>query len=116
MRRLHEAIRLTARIASACRSSLLRNAISRRVSSCVRWRNSPNSRAFSIAITANAAKFCSSAICLSVKGRDLLAVGGDDAEQCAVFTQRHDKQGANAAEIDGGARQRLTWVLRGDLR
>ena len=35
----------------------------------VRCCNSPISRAFSIAITACAAKFCSSAICLSVNGR-----------------------------------------------
>jgi hypothetical protein len=37
--------------------------------SLVRSRNSPNSRAFSIAITACAAKFSNSAICLSVNGR-----------------------------------------------
>src|SRR3954464_10280546 len=36
--------------------------------SSVRCRNSPKSRAFSIAITACAAKFSRSAICLSVKG------------------------------------------------
>ena len=40
--------------------------------SSVRWRNSPSSRAFSIAMTACAAKFCSSAICLSVNGRTSL--------------------------------------------
>src|SRR6516165_2718604 len=37
--------------------------------SLVRSRNSPSSRAFSIAITACAAKFCNNAICLSEKGR-----------------------------------------------
>ena len=34
----------------------------------VRWRNSLSSRVFSMAMTAWAAKFCTSAICLSVKG------------------------------------------------
>jgi hypothetical protein len=40
--------------------------------SLVRERNSPSSRAFSIATTACAAKFCNSAICLSVNGRTSL--------------------------------------------
>ena len=31
---------------------------------------------------------------------DLLAIDGDDAEQGIVFAQRHDEQGARAAELD----------------
>src|SRR6516164_8505980 len=39
------------------------------VRSSVRWRNSLSSRAFSIAMTAWSAKFCTSATCFSEKGR-----------------------------------------------
>ncbi len=37
--------------------------------SSVRWRSSLSSRVFSMAMTAWAAKFCTSSICLSVNGR-----------------------------------------------
>ena len=37
--------------------------------SSVRWRSSFSSRVFSMAMTACAAKFCTSSICLSVNGR-----------------------------------------------
>ena len=40
-----------------------------RVRSSVRWRSSLSSRVFSMAMTACAAKFCTSSICLSVNGR-----------------------------------------------
>ena len=56
------------------------------------------SRAFSIAMTACAAKFCSSAICFVGKRPDLLAVGDDDAEQAVVLAQRHAQQRPGAAE------------------
>ena len=39
------------------------------VRSVVRWRSSLSNRAFSMAMTAWAAKFVTSSICLSVKGR-----------------------------------------------
>ncbi len=39
------------------------------VRSSVRWRSSLSSRVFSMAMTACAAKFCTSSICLSVNGR-----------------------------------------------
>ena len=39
------------------------------VRSSVRWRSSLSSRVFSMAMTAWAAKFCTSSICLSVNGR-----------------------------------------------
>ena len=57
------------------------------------------SRAFSIAMTACAAKFCSSAICLSVNGR----TSGDTAgmrRAGAVLAQRNRHRGAGATEID----------------
>ena len=41
--------------------------------SSVRWRSSLSSRVFSMAMTAWAAKFVTSSICLSVKGTDFLA-------------------------------------------
>jgi putative transposase len=34
----------------------------------------------------------------------VLPIGCNRTEQRSVFTKRHDKQGANAAQIDGGAR------------
>src|SRR5207249_9457504 len=46
-------------------------------------------RAFSIAMTACAAKFCNSAICLSVKGADLTAIGTDTSEERRILAQRH---------------------------
>ena len=48
-------------VAVCCSSDSLR--------SSVRWRSSLSSRVFSIAMTACAAKFCTSSICLSVNGR-----------------------------------------------
>jgi len=56
------------------------------------------SRAFSIAITACAAKFCSSAICLSQA--HLLAVDIDDAQEGIVLAQGHREQRARPAEVD----------------
>ena len=50
-------------------SASARSSSTERVSSDVRACNSPSSRVFSIAITAWEAKFCTSAICLSVNGR-----------------------------------------------
>ena len=51
----------TSEVAVCCSSASLR--------SSVRWRSSLSSRVFSIAMTACAAKFCTSSICLSVNGR-----------------------------------------------
>ena len=66
-------------------------------------RVSVNSRAFSIAMTACAAKFCNSAICLSENGRTSWRLARDVAEQSLVFTQRHGQKRADTAEIDSGA-------------
>ena len=54
------------------------------------------SRAFSIAITACAAKFWNRAICLSENGPDFPAVDDDEAEQGVVFAQGNAEQGARA--------------------
>jgi hypothetical protein len=51
----------TSEVAVCCSSDSVR--------SSVRWRNSMSRRVFSMAMTACAAKFETSAICLSVKGR-----------------------------------------------
>ena len=51
----------TSVVAVCCSSDSLR--------SSVRWRSSLSSRVFSMAMTACAAKFCTSSICLSVNGR-----------------------------------------------
>ena len=51
----------TSEVAVCCSSDSVR--------SSVRWRSSLSSRVFSMAITAWAAKFCTSSICLSVNGR-----------------------------------------------
>ena len=56
----------TSEVAVCCSSASLR--------SSVRCRSSLSSRTFSMAITAWAAKVVTSSICLSVKGRDRLAV------------------------------------------
>ena len=50
------------------------------------------SRVFSIAITAWAAKFCTSSICLSVKGRPL-AVELNYADRGPSLRKRHTKNG-----------------------
>jgi hypothetical protein len=58
------------------------------------------SRAFSIAMTAWAAKFCSNAICLSVKGRTFLTIECDRAKENVVSVQRHYNCASNAADFD----------------
>ena len=63
-------------------------------------RVSVKSRAFSIAMTACAAKFCSNAICLSVNGRTSLAVNDDRPEQHPLFAQRDSGHRADATEVD----------------
>jgi hypothetical protein len=56
------------------------------------------SRAFSIAITACAAKLCRSAICLSLNG--WTSERGDHAKERFVLTEGHRKQRADSGEID----------------
>src|SRR6516164_4882564 len=54
----------------------------------VRWRNSLSRRVFSMAITAWAAKFLTSLICLLVKGR-ILAIDSDHTNQHIALEHRH---------------------------
>ena len=65
------------------------------------------SRAFSIAITACAAKFCNSAICLSVNGRTSWRNSDDDAKQRIVLAQRNARAGADTTELDASSRSRV---------
>ena len=56
---------------------------------CSDSRSSLSRRVFSIAMTAWAAKFVTSSICLSVNGANLLAVDGDRADQLALLEHRN---------------------------
>ena len=62
------------------------------------------SRAFSIAITACAAKFCNSAICLSENGRDLLAINGQShrAARLSLRSGYRDQCGSRRRESTDG--------------
>ncbi len=59
-------------------------------------RVSVNSRAFSIAMTACAAKFSSSAISFSVNGRTSFRADGNHTEELALSAQWHAEQSADA--------------------
>ena len=77
------------------------------VRSSVRWRSSLSSRAFSMAMTACAAKFCHQLDLLVGEGPHLLAVDDDGADQVVILEHRDADQGARAAELGGGSG---TWV------
>ncbi len=71
-------------------------------------RVSVNSRAFSIAMTACAAKFSTSAICLSVERPHFLASGDDLPEQGVISAQRHKEEGPDTCQGDpAGAGDRV---------
>ena len=72
--------------------------------SLVRWRNSPSNRAFSIAITACAAKFSSRAICLSGNTPGFPALDPDEADHGSVLEQRHLQKRADTAQFDQASR------------
>ena len=61
-------------------------------------RNSLSSRVFSMAMTAWAAKFCTSAICLSVKGRTSCAIDCDRADHL-ILLDIGTEEGPCAAEF-----------------
>src|SRR6516162_6345447 len=73
----------------------------------VRSRNSLRSRAFSIAITACAAKFCNSAICLSVNGRTSCRKFVKQADEVAILDEGYHQQRADAARLDRSAWYRI---------
>ena len=74
-------------------------------------RNSLSSRVFSIAMTACAAKFCTSAICLSAK-RSLPAVNDYRANQLIIVEQRNRNQVRMPASSIA-ATQRVSIEIRG---
>ena len=58
-------------------------------------------------MTACAAKFCNSVICLWGKRPHLLTVSPDGAKQDAIFPQRYQKESADAARIGKGPKTRM---------
>ena len=94
----------TSEVAVCCSSASERSSVRR---------SSLSSRVFSIAITACAAKFCTSSICLSVNGTDLLAVdddGPDQASSLSIGTPTHGtraaERGRDACDLNRPARRR----------
>src|ERR1700730_1136075 len=83
----------TSDVAVCCSSNSLR--------SVVRWRSSLSSRAFSIAMTACAAKLVTSAICFSVKGTNLLPGHDKRTYEFILLQHGNDKGGAYPAKFDG---------------
>ena len=60
-----------------------------------------------MAMTACAAKFSTSSICLSVNGLTSCPIDGDHADQLVFLEHRHDEQCPLAAEFNPGNRQRI---------
>ena len=81
----------------------------------MRARTSSNSRTFSIAITAWSAKFCTSSICLSVNGLNLLAVNVDSADQFVLLEHRDDEDRPGRPDVGKSHDRGITfkiWRLR----
>ena len=70
---------------------------------CSDSRSSLSSRVFSMAMTACAAKFVTSAICLSVNGRTSGPVDDDRTDQLVVLEHRHGDGGSRTPEPSRGA-------------
>ena len=68
-------------------------------------RSSERSRAFSMAMTAWAAKFSTNSICLSVKGRTSLRQMMNAPTTSPSFEHRHTEAGAAASELNPGRRR-----------
>ena len=73
----------TSDVAVCCSSASVSSTV-RSVRSVVRWRSSLSNRAFSMAITAWAAKFLTSSICFSVKGRTSWRESSESSDQFVV--------------------------------
>ena len=58
-----------------------------------------------MAMTAWAAKFVTSSICLSVNGSNLLAINDDHADGSSLLQQRHAKQRAQLPQVSTSSRQ-----------
>ena len=74
---------------------------------CSDSRSSLSSRVFSMAMTAWAAKFFTSSICLSVNGLHLLAVNSDRPDHLVILEHRHGNQSADAGDINCANGQRI---------
>ena len=74
-------------------------------------RVSVKSRAFSIAMTACAAKFCSSAISFSENGRTSRTMRRDVPEERIVLPQWHEQQGAGTGQFSGTAADPIVRVV-----
>ena len=94
-----EMTRSTSDVAVCCSSDSLR--------SPVRWRSSLSSRVFSMAMTAWAAKLCSSSICLSAKGRTLWRQERNRTDELVFPSARERTAGPYATKFDGGNDRRV---------
>src|SRR6516165_4914559 len=74
----------------------------------VRWRSSLSSRAFSMAMTACAAKFCSSDL-LVCKRLHLLSVDRDCTHQDIVLKQGHGNERPSPGYFDNGNASRIAF-------
>ena len=87
----------TSLVAVCCSNDLVR--------SVVLWRNSFSNRAFSMAITAWAAKVVASSICFSVNGLTLIACERKAADHRPVAQERHSKDtSCSRRRVDSRAR------------
>ena len=76
----------------------------------VRWRSSLSNRAFSMAMTAWAAKFCDQLDLLVGKGTNFLAVHGERADQFVLLQHRDSQNRPYAPKFDGCNECRMTLV------
>jgi hypothetical protein len=75
-------------------------------------------RAFSMAMTACSAKFCSNAICLSVKARTLPSADCKSAQGSGVLHRSHENDCPNAGNVDCGSGEgvaRVVELFRGKI-
>ena len=75
-----------------------------------RWRSSLSSRAFSMAMTAWAAKFCDQFDLFVGEGTNFLPVNAKNADQLVVLEHRHYDDGPHATKFD--ACNALGWRSR----
>src|SRR5262249_38046499 len=94
-----EMTRSISEVAVCCSKASVRSVV-RWLRSSVRWRSSLSNRAFSIAITACAAKFCTTFDLLIGERPHLLAVDDDKSDHLVVSEQRHANQAPGMREFD----------------
>src|SRR5262249_11514400 len=74
-------------------------------------RSSLSSRGFSMAMTALAAKFLTSSICLSVKWQHLLTKDSNCAKEVVFFQHWHDKKRSSTGEIPHRNKGRVSFEV-----